>query len=167
MKTRILPLLLPALLLGGPALGGPALPSLDGHQLKLDRPVVFEAGGDKLRSESDAALEQVKAYLEAKSYITLLRVEQHSDSQGDTRANQALSERRALAVARSLVARGVDCKRLLPVGFGETKPVADNGTPEGRAQNRRTVFVNAALRGRPIGGLPVDGGGQVAGDPCK
>jgi OOP family OmpA-OmpF porin len=37
---------------------------------------------------------------------------------------------------------------------------------EGRAQNRRTLFVNAALRGRPIGGMPVDGGGRVGGDPC-
>jgi OOP family OmpA-OmpF porin len=70
-------------------------------------------------------------------------------------------------VARRLVADGSACKRLLPVGFGGTKPVASNATPDGKAQNRRTDFVNAELRGRAIGGLPVDGGGRVAGDPCK
>ena len=91
----------------------------------------------------------------------------HSDSQGDEKFNQTMSEKRAMAVAKALVAKGADCKRILPVGFGETKPIADNGTAEGRAANRRTEFVNAGLRGRPIGGMPLDGGGVPAGDPCK
>ncbi len=70
-------------------------------------------------------------------------------------------------MAKALVAKGVDCKRLLPVGFGETKPRAENKTPEGKAQNRRTTFVNAALRGKAIGGAPLEGFGKIAGDPCK
>ena len=74
---------------------------------------------------------------------------------------------RSIAVAKWLVGKGVDCKRLLPVGFGQEKPIADNKTAEGREQNRRTAFVNAELRKKPIGGMPVDGGGKVAGDPCK
>jgi len=69
-------------------------------------------------------------------------------------------------VARGLVEKGVDCKRLVPVGFANTKPVAENATPEGKAKNCRMAFVNAALRDRPIGGLPVDGDGKLAGDPC-
>lgn len=146
--------------------GPPASFELDGHALKLPGPVVYQTGGDRILSESEPALMHVVRYLEAKSYISLLRIENHTDAQGQDEANQALSERRALAVARWLVSKGVDCKRLLPVGFGESKPVADNATPSGRAQNRRTAFVNAALRGRPIGGMPVDGGGKVAGDPC-
>jgi len=44
--------------------------------------------------------------------------------------------------------------------------VAANDTPENKAQNRRVTFVPAELRGRLIGGLPADGGGKVAGDPC-
>ena len=141
--------------------------TIEGNQLKLSSPVVFETGSDKLKPESDAVLAHVKEYLDAKSYISLLRIEVHTDSQGGTEANQKLSEKRALAVARWLVAKGVPCGRLIAVGFGETKPVATNATAEGRAQNRRTMFVNAALRGRPIGGMPVDGGGKVAGDVCK
>ena len=140
---------------------------LQGNELVLPSPIVFETGSDKLKRESDAALAWVRGYLDARSYISLVRIEVHTDNQGATAANQALSEKRAAAVARALMALGVDCKRLLPVGFGETKPVAPNDTAESRARNRRTVFANAALRGRPIGGMPVDGGGKVAGEPCK
>jgi len=139
---------------------------LDGSMLKLLSLIVFETGTDKLKPESDTALEHVKAYLEAKDYITLLRIEGHTDSDGDDQANQELSEKRTLAVARWLIAHGVACERLIPVGFGENKPVQSNETAEGKAANRRISFVNAQLRGRSIGGMPVDGGGRVAGDPC-
>jgi hypothetical protein len=64
------------------------------------------------------------------------------------------------------VAQGLDCSRLVAVGFGSSKPIADNRTPEGKAANRRVVFANAALRGRPIGGAPLDGGGKSAGSVC-
>lgn len=149
----------------------PAKPKLDfqmenGH-LKLPGPVVFESGKAILKPESDAVLDVVKQYLEAKPEVTLLRIEGHTDNVGIPAENQTLSELRSMAVAKWLVAKGVDCKRVLPVGFGQEKPVADNKTPEGREQNRRTAFVNAELRKKPIGGMPVDGGGKVAGDPCK
>lgn len=139
---------------------------LDGSRLKLPSPIVFVTGKADLAPESDAALAHVRAYLAEKTSISTLRIEVHTDSQGADAANQKLSQARALAVARKLVSLGVDCKRLMPVGFGETKPVAPNDTPEGRAQNRRTEFVNAGLRGIAIGGMPLDGGGVTAGDPC-
>ena len=82
--------------------------------------VLFETGKDKLRPESDPVLELVKAYLAAKPMITVLRIEGHTDNLGMAAANQALSEGRALSCARWLVAHGVDCKRLLPVGFADT-----------------------------------------------
>jgi OmpA-OmpF porin, OOP family len=155
-------------LLAAPAYGDVAAPNFEiqDNALKVPSPVVFETGSDKLKPESDAVLAHAKAYLDAKSHITLLRIEVHTDSQGAGAYNQALSGKRALAVAKALVARGIDCKRLIAVGFGDSKPIAPNTTPEGRAQNRRTVFVNAALRGRAIGGMPVDGGGKLAGDVC-
>ncbi len=140
---------------------------LDGNQLVLPSPVVFETGSDKLKPESDAVLQVVKDYLDAKTYISLLRVEGHTDNVGDAQKNQTLSEKRAVAVCKWLVSKGIDCKWLLPVGFGGTKPIADNSTSEGKAQNRRMAFVNAQLRGKSIGGMPVDGGGNVAGDACK
>jgi OOP family OmpA-OmpF porin len=65
------------------------------------------------------------------------------------------------------VEQGIDCKRLISVGFGSSKPVADNATPEGRRQNTRIEIINAALRGKVIGGMPIDGGGILAVDPCE
>ncbi|MBS1117895.1 MAG: putative rane protein [Deltaproteobacteria bacterium] len=139
---------------------------LDGNQLKVPHPVIFESGKPALKPEAAEAISYVRGYLDDKPYVSLLRVEVHSDSTGTEKFNQVLSEQRALAVAKALVAQGIDCKRLIAVGFGSTKPVADNSTPEGKAQNRRTVFANVQLRGRNIGGQPSDGGGHVAGDPC-
>ncbi len=141
--------------------------TLNGNEVKITREILFETGSDQLKPESQAALEIIRQYLADKSYISTLRIECHSDNAGDASANQLLTEKRALAVCKKLVAMGVDCKRLLAVGFGDTKPVAANSSAEGRAQNRRTSFVNAALRGHAIGGMPLDGGGKVAGDACN
>lgn len=138
---------------------------LEGNEVKIAKEILFEAGSEKLKPESVAALEIVKQYLTQKSYISLLRVECHTDIPGE--ASQLLSEKRALAVCKKLVEMGVDCKRLIAVGFGNSKPVADNSSPEAKAQNRRVSFFNAALRDRLIGGMPADGGGKVAGNACN
>lgn len=140
---------------------------LEGSEVKIAKPVLFETGSTKLKPESIAALEIIKQYLADKSYISQLRVECHSDNSGDANINQALTEKRAMVICRKLIEMGVDCKRLIAVGFGGTKPVADNGTIEGKAENRRVTFLNVALRGKVIGGLPVDGGGKVAGELCN
>ena len=140
---------------------------IDKGALVLPGVVAFETAADRVKADSEPVLQHVKAFLDAKPYITLLRIEVHTDSQGDDAYNQKMSETRALATARWLVAHGAACARLLPVGFGETKPIAPNDSVENRAKNRRVSFIMAAMRGRPIGGMPVDGGGRVAGDPCK
>ncbi|MBL8922568.1 MAG: OmpA family protein [Myxococcaceae bacterium] len=139
---------------------------LDGHTLKVPTPIVFETGKATLAPESDAAIEFVKRYLDDKPSISTLRVEVHSDEQADEKAAQTLSEARAAAVVNALTKKGADCRRLIAVGFGSSKPVAPNDTPENRARNRRTAFVNAALRNRLIGGMPLDGGGVAAPTPC-
>lgn len=135
-------------------------------KLAIPGPVEFETGSDKLLPASDPVLEHVRKYLDQNPQISKMRVEGHTDSQGDDASNMDLSKRRSMSVVRWLVGKGVDCKRLVAVGFGETRPVADNNTDEGRAQNRRTAFYNAAVNGKPIRGRPIDGGGTSAGDPC-
>ncbi len=141
--------------------------TLDGNQLVLPSAIEFESGSDKIKPQSKDALIYIKDYLQDKTYISTLRIEVHSDADGNQADKQKLTEKRSLAVGRWLVNEGIDCTRLICVGFGSTKPVADNATAEGKAANRRVTIVNAALRGRPIGGMPVDGGGMVAGDICK
>ncbi len=153
------------------AAAGPPRPpattfALENGRLALPGPVAFRPGTDRLAPEAAAALFHVLDFLAAKPDVTLLRIEGHVAGTGDTAAGQARSEARALAAARWLVRHGADPKRLLPVGFGDTKPAAAADTPAGRAANTRLEFALAALRGRAIGGLPADGGGSVAGDPA-
>ena len=64
----------------------------------------------------------------------------HTDSTGSTEYNQTLSVRRAQATVDYLSARGVTASRVRVVGAGESSPVAQNSTPDGRAKNRRVVL---------------------------
>jgi len=69
-----------------------------------------------------------------------IEIQGHTDNVGSERYNQTLSERRARTVMNYLVARGISASRLQTMGYGETKPIADNNTPAGRAMNRRIEF---------------------------
>ena len=140
---------------------------LDGNMLKLPKPIVFETGSDKINlEESKDALNHVKEYLSAKKYITVMRIEAHAQRRGDETKAQTLTEKRALAVANWLVENGIECSRILPVGFGSTKPAFANDTPEA-SQNNRIEFYNAELAKHAIGGMPLDGGGKVVEGFCK
>lgn len=68
-------------------------------------------------------------------------VEGHTDSDGDETLNQTLSEARAKAVMERLISMGISANRLKSAGFGESKPLYNNSTPEGKANNRRVEFV--------------------------
>ncbi len=68
---------------------------------------------------------------------TLINVYGHTDSTGSDQYNQALSQRRANAVSSYLATQGVSQQRMIAQGFGESRPIADNGSEAGRAQNRR------------------------------
>jgi outer membrane protein OmpA-like peptidoglycan-associated protein len=70
-----------------------------------------------------------------------LAVQGHTDNAGTPAHNQQLSEARARTVAATLTAQGIAATRLQPAGFGQTKPLADNGTEEGKAKNRRVELV--------------------------
>ena len=65
----------------------------------------------------------------------------HTDNVGESEANLELSTKRAEAVKNYLILEGIDPARLQSKGFGESNPIADNSTEEGRAKNRRTEFV--------------------------
>ena len=68
---------------------------------------------------------------------TLIDVNGHTDSTGGDTYNMQLSQERALSVAQYLNAQGIDSRRFSVVGYGKTRPIASNATPDGRAANRR------------------------------
>ena len=141
---------------------------MDGQRLVLPGSIFFETAKPTLKPESDVALNHVLKYLKAKKHVTKIRIEGHTDTDGKDEDNMVLSKLRAMAVAKWLSVKGIDCKRLVPVGFGETKlKKSPEETPEDKEANRRVDFVNAELNGKAIGGLPVDGGGESAGNACE
>ncbi|MEW6322709.1 MAG: OmpA family protein [Acidobacteriota bacterium] len=98
--------------------------------------VLFDTGSAAIQPASMPLIDQIAAMLTAHPDLRLA-VEGHTDNVGDEAANQALSEARAAAVAAAVVARGIAADRLTSAGFGESRPVADNATEDGRQQNRR------------------------------
>ncbi len=110
-------------------------------KIEIKKQVHFATNRDVILPDSAPLLDQVAATLLENAQLTLIRIEGHTDDQGDDAYNLDLSNRRAKAVMRALVERGVDSGRLKAVGFGETKPIADNKKPAGRAQNRRVEFM--------------------------
>ncbi|GAB4378212.1 MAG: hypothetical protein Kow0075_07840 [Salibacteraceae bacterium] len=96
----------------------------------------FETGKDKIKERSFESLDRL-AELLIKKEDWKIRISGHTDNVGNDAANMVLSEKRAKAVANYLESRGVPRDRMVVQWFGETKPIADNSTPEGRARNRR------------------------------
>jgi outer membrane protein OmpA-like peptidoglycan-associated protein len=109
-----------------------------GQQLVVTLPetVTFDVGSSTVKPQFLPDLTEVATSLRAEpsSFIDVIG---HTDSTGSAEFNQALSQRRAQAVADLLTARGVQRERVAAFGQGFSQPVATNDTPEGRAQNRR------------------------------
>lgn len=144
------------------------------HEIELPEPVPFTSGSAILDMDAGAGevLGLVKDYMDQNPDVTLLRVEGHTDSDGDDASNLQLSKDRTASVVAWLVTNGVACKRLIPVGFGEEKPIAANDTADNKAKNRRVSFFDATVNNKPVADdnkkpIPVDNGGKLALDPCN
>ena len=101
--------------------------------------VHFHTSSAVLKPESRPILQQI-ADIMKKHPNYHLTIEGHTDSRGDEQMNQVLSENRAKSCFDYLVSQGIDPTRMSYAGYGETQPIATNGTPAGRAQNRRVDF---------------------------
>ncbi|MCW8828276.1 MAG: OmpA family protein [Gammaproteobacteria bacterium] len=97
----------------------------------------FALNSAELSAEARALLDNVAREIKGNPNVTQVTVTGHTDSLGDAAYNRALSERRARAVADYLGAQGLSDRNIKSVGMGEEKPIADNATATGRAQNRR------------------------------
>lgn len=103
--------------------------------------VLFDFNKSTLQPSSDAALQPVAKLMAADTTLKL-EVQGHTDNVGNDAYNQTLSEARAKAVVAWLTQHGVAADRLTAKGYGKTKPVADNGSDDGRAKNRRVEIAD-------------------------
>ena len=109
-------------------------------RIKALKGIQFESGRDVIKRSSYGILNNVADIMKENPTYKLI-IDGHTDAQGDDQKNQVLSEKRAAAVKKYLVGKGVEEGRLTSRGFGETKPKATNDTREGRAENRRSEFM--------------------------
>jgi outer membrane protein OmpA-like peptidoglycan-associated protein len=110
-----------------------------GQALTL-RALYFEQGKAELLPQVQASLDTLARALSRRPKLRL-EVQGHTDNQGDPAINQLLSRRRAEAVCQYLAGRGVAASRLRAVGYGGSRPVADNRQPDQRPRNRRVVLL--------------------------
>lgn len=115
----------------------PPLVALNERSIDLAERIQFETGSPVLLPASEALLDQVATILFDHPEVMKIQIEGHTDSMGSAAKNLKLSAARAKAVRAYLENAGVVGARMVAKGFGETRPIADNGTAEGREQNRR------------------------------
>jgi OOP family OmpA-OmpF porin len=101
--------------------------------------VNFESNSDRLLPGATSVLNDAAATLQKNPTITF-EVAGHTDSDGTAEYNEGLSARRATTVRDYLASKGISVNRMTVRGYGESQPIADNGTREGKAQNRRVVL---------------------------
>ncbi len=129
--------------------------------ISLSSDVLFASGSATIQPGGQTKLREMATVLN-KYPQTIVQITGHTDNRGSEESNLDLSNRRAQAVASAFAANGVNPARISTSGQGESMPVADNSTPEGRAQNRRVEIVinpDQSLRNQ------AQGGSAPAGEP--
>ncbi|MBL4712770.1 MAG: OmpA family protein [Gammaproteobacteria bacterium] len=127
-----------------PAEAKAATPQLT--KLSLASGATFALGGSTLSAEGKAAVVELMNQFKGETVDTVV-IEGYTDDRGAASFNQQLSEKRAEAVKAELVANGANPDKITTIGYGESNPVADNATREGRAKNRRVeITVDGAQR---------------------
>jgi len=120
--------------------GCPGLVEVKGSQIVIKEQVFFATGKDQILKKSFPLLNTIAHTLGAIAAIKKVEIEGHTDNQGAEEKNIDLSDRRAKSVQKYLIDHGVAAERLVAKGYGPARPIADNKTVSGRAQNRRVDF---------------------------
>ncbi len=122
----------------------PLQPILVGTPVVLKN-VYFDVDKFDLKSESTAELNNLVKFLNANPQMKI-EIGGHTDSDGDKKHNQTLSENRAKSVYNFLIAKGITADRLTYKGYGDTKPLVANDSPANKKLNRRTEFKVIAIQ---------------------
>ena len=103
------------------------------------RNIFFDFDKSELKEESFIELDRLVQFMQENPKLKI-RINGHTDNIGSSEYNMKLSDQRAVSVMQYLRSKGIPYERIISRGFGSTKPVESNETPEGRARNRRTEF---------------------------
>jgi outer membrane protein OmpA-like peptidoglycan-associated protein len=120
----------------------------EGIKITFASGILFDVNKSDLRAEAQANITDLAEILRKYDDTNIL-IEGHTDSDGTEEYNMSLSERRARAVSNYLAQREVDARRMTVTWYGESQPVADNSTPEGKQANRRVeiaIMANEELK---------------------
>lgn len=109
-------------------------------KLVISEKIYFETGKSRLLPQSNQMLDAVAEFLKKHPELKRVLIEGHTDSTGPMALNMNLSQARAESVRRYLISKKVGASRLSAKGYGPTRPVASNDTPEDREKNRRVEF---------------------------
>jgi outer membrane protein OmpA-like peptidoglycan-associated protein len=125
-------------LIGATAQKAEIVRTADGINITFQPDFYFESSSENLTENAKSTLEDISGVLNRYPYTEIF-IEGHADSSGNQLNNKKLSEMRAKTVALYLKSKGVVAERLAIAGYGATRPVESNSTPEGRRKNRRVV----------------------------
>jgi OmpA-OmpF porin, OOP family len=118
----------------------PPKADLSNEKIDLSETVQFDEGSSNLVARSKELLDDVARVLSEHPEVLKVQIEGHTDSIAGPKLNMKLSRDRVASVRAYLIEKGISPKRLGVKAFGESKPIADNKTDEGRAKNRRVDF---------------------------
>lgn len=139
---------------------------IQNNALVLPGSIQFDTHAYDVKNVADPMLDFVAQYLKDKPYITKLRIEGHVYSEKSIDENIKLSLQRAAMISYYLTTKGIDCNRLMPVAFGDTKPIAPVDECN-LSFNTRIDFFNAEINNKAIAGNAVDGFALKVFDPCE
>lgn len=139
---------------------------IQNNALVLPGSIEFDSHQYDVKDKKDPMLDFVAQYLNERPNITKFRIEGHVYSESTPEANIKLSLQRAAIISYYLTTKGVDCSRLVPVAFGDTKPIAPVDECN-LLHNTRIDFFNAEINYKAVPGNAVDGFAPKVFEPCE
>jgi len=111
------------------------------NKIEINEKIQFDYNKATIKPESNSLLDEIVAIIQKNAHIKKIAIEGHASAEGKAAFNKKLSDERAKAVMAYLVSHGIAQEHLTAKGYGIEKPIADNGTEEGREKNRRVEFL--------------------------
>jgi OOP family OmpA-OmpF porin len=110
------------------------------NKIEIHEKIQFELAKADIKAESHDLLNEIVQVIKDNPHIKKIAIEGHASSDGNDAFNMKLSDDRSKSVMKYFVDHGIEANKLTAKGFGETKPIGDNETEEGREKNRRVEF---------------------------